>query len=124
MTKQLSSGRSGLRLSDIRREMCARVEIINTFAIYDVSTMDEITGDPALDPPAWLELEVVVIDESNFKTNENWRRMKVTVLSPKMPSKRPSGIHGGMSGGASLSAGLRFLSPMKKTHTPASSPPR
>lgn len=54
--------------------LCARVEIRNSFAIYDESVMDELTGVEKDDPPPWLDIDAVVIDESNFKTGQNFRR--------------------------------------------------
>jgi hypothetical protein len=73
--------------SSISRELCCRVEMRNAFAIYDVSAMDVLCGDPTLDPPAWIDLEAVVIDESNFKTGENYRRLELHILSPKLKQK-------------------------------------
>lgn len=67
--------------------LCARVEIRNFFAVYDVSAMDNITGVEANDPPPWLDIEATVIDESNFKTGENWRRMQLRVNGLSTPSK-------------------------------------
>lgn len=42
---------------------------MNCFAIYDVSAIEDITGVPSQDPDPWLEVEAIVVDESNFKTD-------------------------------------------------------
>jgi hypothetical protein len=92
--------------SSISRELCCRVEMRNAFAIYDVSAMDVLCGDPNVDPPAWIDLEAVLVDESNFKTGENYRRLELHILSPKLAKKTTksgirnpfSPLHGSGSG--------------------------
>lgn len=49
--------------------ICARVQVMNCFAIYDVSAIEDLTGVPSQDPDPWLEVEAIVVDESNFKTD-------------------------------------------------------
>lgn len=49
--------------------ICARVQVMNCFAIYDVSAIEDITGVASQDPDPWLEVEAIVVDESNFKTD-------------------------------------------------------
>ena len=59
----------------------ARAQVMNSFAIYDTVAIDSITGSQG-DPPAWLEVEAVVVDESNFSTEEHWRRLQLVVTCP------------------------------------------
>ena len=62
--------------------LIARTQIRNSFAIYDTAIIDEIAGLRG-DPPAWLEVEAVVVDESNFSTQDHWRRLQLVVTDPK-----------------------------------------
>lgn len=89
--------------------LCARIQVSNSFAIYDVAAMDLLgeTDDffseqddvPAEDgssannvarerspstlaPLPWLDVESVVIDESNFRTGRHWRRLHLLVSCP------------------------------------------
>jgi hypothetical protein len=55
---------------------------MNSFAIYDVSAIEEITGVASEDPDPWLEVEAVVVDESNFKTDQHWRKLQLIVTCP------------------------------------------
>lgn len=61
--------------------LCATAEIRNVFAVYDMAVMDDITGNPAEDPLPWIEVEALVIDESNFRTSENRRRLQLKISS-------------------------------------------
>lgn len=67
-----------------------RSEVRNFFAIYDLNSIDEITGDAANDPPPWLTIEAVVIDETNFKSGWHSRRLQLTVQSPSLPLPSPT----------------------------------
>lgn len=62
--------------------LIARTQITNSFAIYDTAVIDDITGLKG-DPPAWLEVEAMVVDESNFSTQEHWRRLQLVVTDPR-----------------------------------------
>ena len=63
--------------------VCARIEVMNSFAIYDTTAIDNITGIVTEDPPAWLEVETVVVDETNFTTEEqHWRQLQLLVTCP------------------------------------------
>jgi len=57
--------------------LCARSEIRNTFAVYDTLAMDELSGNG--DPSNWLEIESVVIDETNFQTGAHNRILQLFV---------------------------------------------
>lgn len=73
----------------------ARIEVKNFFSVYDISAMDELPNMPeataagmcggstaslTLDQPLpWLEVETILIDESNFRTKEHWRRIQLIV---------------------------------------------
>ena len=62
--------------------LIARTQIMNSFAIYDTAVIDDIAGLKG-DPPAWLEVEAMVVDESNFSTQEHWRRLQLVVTDPR-----------------------------------------
>lgn len=91
--------------------LCARIQVSNSFAIYDVAAMDLLgeTDDffseqddlaaaedgvsaannhtrerspSTLAPLPWLDVESVVIDESNFRTGRHWRRLHLLVSCP------------------------------------------
>lgn len=95
-------------LPEVSYALCARVEIRNAFAIYDIAAMDEITGDSSVDPQPWLDIEAIVIDESNFKTGENWRRLQLMVVCP-------ANVAAGLSTPGKYTAPFRaFLSPLKE----------
>eukprot|EP01038_Epipyxis_sp_PR26KG_P015973 gene15973-21679_t len=70
------------QVGDVGGCLCSRVEVKNRFAIYDLAVIDEITGNEIDDPPAWLEIEAVVLDESNFKTREHWRILELVITNP------------------------------------------
>ena len=57
--------------------LCARSEIRNTFAVYDTLAMDELSCNG--DPSNWLEIESVVIDETNFQTGVHNRILQLFV---------------------------------------------
>jgi hypothetical protein len=59
-----------------------RVEVHNFFAVYNLSSMDGITGDSGKDPPPWLEVETIVIDETNFLTSHHHRKLQLIVYCP------------------------------------------
>eukprot|EP01034_Spumella_vulgaris_P025695 gene25695-32182_t len=84
----------GLRFDAI----CSRVSVQNSFAIYDTDSIDQITGNPKEDPTPWLEVEAVVVDESNFKTNEYDRSLQLLITCPDTgtvyQSVSRSGSHG------------------------------
>ena len=62
--------------------LCSRIEVRNSYAIYDSDMMDFLTGQKDQDPPPWLDVETTVIDESNHKLNSHSRRLKISVTSP------------------------------------------
>lgn len=63
--------------------LCARSQVINSFAVYDVSAIEEVTGVAADDPAPWLEVEAIVFDESNFKSGKHWRKLQLIVTCPE-----------------------------------------
>jgi hypothetical protein len=63
-------------------ELVARIKISNSFAIYDEDIIDLIAGEPETDPPPWLELETVIVDDLNFRTGEQLRVLQVQVHCP------------------------------------------
>jgi len=62
--------------------LAARMEVHNFFAVYNTAAMDLITGDSEKDPPPWLEVETIVIDESNFQTHEHTRVLRLIIFNP------------------------------------------
>jgi hypothetical protein len=71
--------------------LCARSEVRNAFAIYDENVMDDITGDEEKDPLPWLDIEAIVVDESNFKKLTNHRSLQLKVTSPAAIVGPPKG---------------------------------
>jgi hypothetical protein len=93
--------------------ICARVQVMNAFAIYDVAAIEEITGVAGQDPDPWLEVEAVVIDESNFSTNQHSRKLQLIVTCPasgkvytSAPDPSSSGRHSGRLSGRRVLAEL------------------
>lgn len=82
----------------------ARIEVKNFFSVYDISAMDELPSIPEAAPPGmcggsaasltldqplpWLEVETILIDESNFRTKEHWRRLQLIVT--EMAGQHPA----------------------------------
>ena len=64
--------------------LCARIQVRNSFAIYDSDIFEQISEKSVEDPPAWLEVEAIVIDESNFTTCDHWRKLVRIALPPLM----------------------------------------
>jgi len=62
--------------------ICCRIQVMNSFAIYDVAAIEEITGVASQDPDPWLEVEAIVVDESNFKTDRHWRKLQLIATCP------------------------------------------
>ncbi len=60
-------------------DLCCRTEVSNSFAIFDLDSVDEIMGDETQDPKPWLDVEAVVVDESNFRLAKHCRRLHLTV---------------------------------------------
>jgi hypothetical protein len=84
----------------IQHALCARIQVSNSFAIYDVACMDFLgdtlnygdqhrynggdnnsnnNNNGMEEPKPWLEVETVVVDESNFFTGRNWRKLHIIV---------------------------------------------
>ena len=59
-----------------------RAQVMNSFAVYDMSAIEQVTGVAREDPPAWLEVEAVVVDESDFRTHRHWRKLQLIVTCP------------------------------------------
>ena len=68
--------------------LCARAEIRNTFAVYDTLAMEEVSGNG--DPLHWLEIETVVIDETNFQTGAHNRQLQLYVTGSHINKTKPS----------------------------------
>ena len=47
-----------------------------------MSVIEHLTGVAADDPDPWLEVEAVVVDESNFLSGQHWRRLQLVVTCP------------------------------------------
>lgn len=62
--------------------ICARIQVMNSFAIYDVSAIEEITGVEGQDPDPWLQVEAIVVDETNFRTDQHWRKLQLIATCP------------------------------------------
>ena len=70
-------------LPSMKSDLCARVQVTNCFAIFDVESIDEIMGVESEDPIPWLDIESVVIDESNFSAGTHWRKLHLIVTNPE-----------------------------------------
>ena len=77
--------------------------ISNSFAVYDVDTVDLISGDPDTDPPPWLEVETIITDHCNFTTGEQKRVLEVQVYIPAENAYFPP-----LESGSSPSASVRI----------------
>ena len=55
--------------------------ISNSFALYDNSTMDSDYDreNSGIDPVPWLDIDSIVVDESDLKTGEHWRKLHLVV---------------------------------------------
>lgn len=73
-----------------RFPLTCRVEVHNFFAVYNLSAMDGLVGDPSKDPQPWLEVETVVIDETNFLTSAHQRRLQLIVYCPETDKFYPA----------------------------------
>lgn len=69
--------------------LACRVEVHNFFAVYNTAAMDGITGDSDKDPPPWLEVETIVIDETNFATGAHMRKLKLIIYVPEQDRYYP-----------------------------------
>jgi hypothetical protein len=58
----------------LKDDLCARIEVNNTYALHKLDKDEEVNTIP------WLLIDTTVIDETNFKTLENSRKLRVTVL--------------------------------------------
>ena len=63
--------------------ICSRILVQNSFALYDASAIDLITGNEVLDPTPWLEVEATVVDEVNYRTNEHDRALQLLITCPE-----------------------------------------
>ena len=63
--------------------LCCRIEVSNSFAVLDVHAMEDMAGDEEHDPRPWLEVDAMVIDESDFRAHRHWRRLHLTVTCPE-----------------------------------------
>ena len=101
--------RSSVGLQEKKSSLFSRIEVKNFFSVYDISAMDELSCTPDSYPPAscggsmpsftleqplpWLEVETILIDESNFRTREHWRRIQLIVTQmtgSTTPSSSPA----------------------------------
>lgn len=107
--------RSSVGINSKKSSLFARIEVKNFFSVYDISAMDELSCIPDPYPPAscsgssslpsftleqplpWLEVETILIDESNFRTKEHWRRIQLIVTQitgnttpSSSPASRPA----------------------------------
>jgi hypothetical protein len=115
-----SRSRSGSELvkpaSAGRSTMFARIEVKNSFAVYDEAAMDDTVpqgrtvsstslgragsgvGDAqgGLGPVPWLEVDTVLVDETNFDTMSHSRRVQViiTAVNGNPYHQQPTHAHG------------------------------
>lgn len=75
---------------DSNDNLIARLEVRNSFALYDNSTMDEMSGEENMEPPPWLIIDTVVIDESNFTLSTHSRNLMITINNNTAPSNNSS----------------------------------
>lgn len=55
---------------------------LHTYKSYIYDIILSSSGVVADDPDPWLEVEAVVVDESNFKTGRHWRRLQLVITCP------------------------------------------
>ena len=62
--------------------LMSRIEVYNMFSIFDMSSMD---GDCEIqkEPVPFLNVDTVIIDESNFDTNSHSRYLRTEVNIPR-----------------------------------------
>jgi hypothetical protein len=58
--------------------LCARMLVSNSFSIYDSSAMED-SADLNVSPLPWLEVDSVVVDESDLLTKQHWRKLHLLV---------------------------------------------
>ena len=110
-----------------RSSLFARIEVKNFFSVYDISAMDELPSVPEAvqqgwgggastspslileQPMPWLEVQTILIDESNFRTKEHWRRIQLIVT--EMPGQPPTQTSGVSSPSPMSSYSISCMSP-------------
>lgn len=106
----------------VKTSLITRVEVKNSFAVYDESAMDDTAvvfrsssgvsngssngggsgggsasgmGGDNGGPIPWLEVDTVLVDETNFETMQHWRRIQLIVTavngSPFLPPPTAAG---------------------------------
>lgn len=71
----------------------SRILVQNSFAIYDSSSIDLFTGDSEIDPIPWLEVEATIVDEVNYRTNEQDRALQLLITCPETGAVYQSASH-------------------------------
>lgn len=78
----LSSNYSTME-SKPQHSLVAIAEIWNSFTLFDMSSMDSAEqGDDSSMVP-WLEIDTIIIDETNLRTKERSRKMDIVVYHPE-----------------------------------------
>lgn len=73
--------------------ICSRILVQNSFSIFDASSIDLFNGDTNDDPTPWLEVEATVVDEVNYRTNEQDRALQLLVTCPETGAVYQSASH-------------------------------
>lgn len=68
------------------RCICAKIEVRNTYALYNEDQLCEIV-DSNCRPVPWMLIDTVVFDESNLQTGHHCRKMNITVANPRRKTK-------------------------------------
>lgn len=76
-------------VSDDKDELVCMIRLCNSFALYDLETVDMISGDESEDPPSWLEIETVINDTCNLTTGEQNRILHIQVYCPELNTYYP-----------------------------------
>lgn len=64
------------------QSLVSTVKVWNFFAVYDRDIMDNNYSDSVGEPCPWIEIESLVIDTYNFRTNEHKRNMELVTYLP------------------------------------------
>lgn len=89
------------------RCICAKIEVRNTYALYNEDQLTEIV-DSNCRPVPWMVIDTVVFDESNLHTGTNDRKMNITITNPRRKIK--------IAHSRKISSGFFFLPAFNDLH--------
>jgi len=67
----------------VQNSLCSRIVSRNMYALYKEEQFDNIIGDEVQRPSAWLFIDTVIVDHSNFQTMEHKRVLSIKVYDPR-----------------------------------------